>query len=68
MDVRRLHESLVASAARRPDHVAVEELDGAAITYRDLDALSDRVRDRMASALCTTEAMMPCAWHWRMMS
>jgi amino acid adenylation domain-containing protein len=32
-----------------PDRVAVEEEGGAAITYRALDALSDRARDRLAA-------------------
>jgi amino acid adenylation domain-containing protein len=43
-----LHQYLSASARRRPDHVAVEEESGVGIPYRDLDALSDRVRDRLA--------------------
>ena len=43
-----LHRYLAESAARRPDHPAVEEPGGQSLTYRDLDALSDRVRDRLA--------------------
>ncbi len=46
-EVRRLHETLIAAARRRGGHVAVEDLDGGAITYAELDALSDRVRDRL---------------------
>src|SRR5215472_10639040 len=42
-----LHESLSVSARRRPDHPAVAMTDGAHITYRALDRLSDRVRDRL---------------------
>jgi amino acid adenylation domain-containing protein len=44
---RTLVEFLVDSAARRPDHVAVEAPPAGAITYRALDRLSDRVRDRL---------------------
>jgi amino acid adenylation domain-containing protein len=42
-----LHEYLTASARRRPDHVAIEDPGVAEITYRELDALSNRVRDRL---------------------
>ncbi len=38
---------LAESARRRPDQVAVENGLDAAISYRDLDDLSDRVRDRL---------------------
>jgi amino acid adenylation domain-containing protein len=38
---------LVESARRRPGHVVVEDPPDAAITYRELDTLSDRVRDRL---------------------
>ncbi|MBK9242249.1 MAG: amino acid adenylation domain-containing protein [Acidobacteria bacterium] len=38
---------LAASAARRPDHVAVEEPPDGSISYAELDALSNRVRDRL---------------------
>jgi amino acid adenylation domain-containing protein len=38
---------LRASVARRPDHVAVEETGDGRITYAELDALSDAVRDRL---------------------
>lgn len=40
-------EFLRAAAARRPGHVAVEDPPDASITYAGLDALSDRVRDRL---------------------
>lgn len=42
-----LIDYLSASSRRRPDHVAVEELGGGALTYAGLDALSDRVRDHL---------------------
>lgn len=38
---------LTASATRRPSHAAVEEQDGSALTYAELDQMSDRVRDRL---------------------
>jgi len=38
---------LQASARARPDHVAVEDLPSGALTYRELDSLTDRVRDRL---------------------
>lgn len=38
---------LTASAARRPTHTAVEEPPDGSISYSELDALSDRVRDRL---------------------
>ena len=38
---------LDAGRRRRPDHVAVEDPDTAEITYRALDALTDRLRDRL---------------------
>lgn len=41
-----LHHYLEFAATARPEHVAVEEA-GRKITYRDLDALSDRLRDRL---------------------
>jgi amino acid adenylation domain-containing protein len=44
-----LHRYLAASAARRPDHPAVEESSGRRITYRELDELSDLVRDRLVA-------------------
>src|ERR1044071_3941027 len=41
-----LHQLLVQSAQEFPDRIAVEDTDGA-ITYRDLNQLSDRLRDRL---------------------
>lgn len=42
-----LHRTLGDSARRSPERIAVEEESGSAIRYRELDALSDRVRDRL---------------------
>ena len=42
-----LHKLLVLSAQKYPDRIAVEETDGAAITYQDLDQISDKLRDRL---------------------
>jgi amino acid adenylation domain-containing protein len=42
-----LHHLLVLSAQRYPDRIAVEETDGSSITYRDLNQLSDQLRDRL---------------------
>lgn len=42
-----LHAYLTRSAARYGDRIAVREPTGAAIDYRGLDGLSDRVRDRL---------------------
>jgi L-proline---[L-prolyl-carrier protein] ligase len=44
---KTLHQLLVLSAQKYPDRIAVEETDGAAITYHDLNQLSDRLRDRL---------------------
>jgi len=44
-----LHRYLADSAARRPDHPAVEEPGGRRITYRELDVLSDLVRDQLVA-------------------
>jgi len=44
-----LHDVLIRSAARTPDRVAVREPSGRAITYRALEALSDRLRDRLVA-------------------
>jgi amino acid adenylation domain-containing protein len=46
-DTGSLVELLTAAAARRPAHPAVEEVSGAALSFAELDALSDRVRDRL---------------------
>ncbi len=45
-DPQSLEQFLDASARRRPSHPAVEEA-GHAITYQDLAALSDQVRDHL---------------------
>jgi amino acid adenylation domain-containing protein len=42
-----LSRYLSESARRHPGRVAVEEESGGGIRYRDLEALSDRVRDRL---------------------
>ena len=42
-----LHQFLDHSARVCPDHTAVEESGHGAIAYRDLAALSDRLRDRL---------------------
>jgi amino acid adenylation domain-containing protein len=42
-----LPELLERSARLRPGHVAIEEPPDEAITYGDLDSLSDRLRDRL---------------------
>jgi len=47
MNIGALHEYLEHSAARSPARVAVEEPPDGAITYGALDALSDRLRDRL---------------------
>jgi acyl-CoA synthetase (AMP-forming)/AMP-acid ligase II len=44
-----LHDVLTRSAARHAERVAVREPSGRAISYRELDDLSDRVRDRLAA-------------------
>jgi amino acid adenylation domain-containing protein len=44
---KTLHQLLVLSAQKYPDRLAVEETDGSAITYHDLNQLSDRLRDRL---------------------
>jgi amino acid adenylation domain-containing protein len=44
---KTLHQLLVRSAENYPDRIAVEETDHGAITYRDLDQLSDQLRDRL---------------------
>ncbi|MGF1607824.1 MAG: amino acid adenylation domain-containing protein [Kiloniellales bacterium] len=51
MPPRGLHQLLAASAARRADKVAVVEAASRhQITYQRLDALSDRLRDRLLAA------------------
>jgi amino acid adenylation domain-containing protein len=44
-----LHRFLEDSARRHPERVAVEEPSAATITYRDLDLLADRLRDRLCA-------------------
>jgi amino acid adenylation domain-containing protein len=44
---KTLHQLLVLSAQKYPDRIAVEETDGGAITYHDLNQLSNRLRDRL---------------------
>lgn len=44
-----LHGHFVAAAQRHPDRVAVVEPGYGEIAYRDLAALSDRLRDRLAA-------------------
>jgi amino acid adenylation domain-containing protein len=44
---RCLHELLRSTAKAVPDRIAVEDLAGSSITYGELDALSDRLRDRL---------------------
>jgi amino acid adenylation domain-containing protein len=43
----RLQQYLEEAAVRRPGHTAVEESEDAAISYADLDALANRLRDRL---------------------
>jgi non-ribosomal peptide synthetase component F len=43
-----LHGGLERATEHWPDRIAVEEPGGPAVTYRELSALSDRVRDRLA--------------------
>lgn len=45
----RLQDYLDASVERWPDRIALVEPDGAAMTYRELGALSDAARDRFAT-------------------
>jgi amino acid adenylation domain-containing protein len=46
---RPLHQSFVETAASRPERLAVVEPGSGAITYGDLDRLSDRLRDRLVA-------------------
>jgi amino acid adenylation domain-containing protein len=45
---KTLHQLLILSAQKYPDRIAVEETEDGAITYHDLNQLSDRLRDRLA--------------------
>lgn len=44
-----LHTAFIEAARRHPDRVAIIEPKRASITYRELDQLSDRVRDRLSA-------------------
>ena len=44
---KTLHQLLVLSAQKYPDRIAVEETNDGAITYHDLNQLSDRLRDSL---------------------
>ncbi|MCC6316279.1 MAG: amino acid adenylation domain-containing protein [Gemmatimonadaceae bacterium] len=46
-DIGTLVDLLQDAAQRRPDHPAVEAIPSGCLTFRALDALSDRVRDRL---------------------
>ena len=45
-----LHDYFIEAASRYPGNEAVREPSGASITYRDLDKLTDRLRDRLLHA------------------
>ena len=44
---KTLPQLLILSAQKCPDRIAVEGTDGGAITYHDLNQLSDRLRDQL---------------------
>jgi L-proline---[L-prolyl-carrier protein] ligase len=44
-----LHDVLARSAARHPDRVALREPGGRTVTYRELEVLSDRLRDGLVA-------------------
>ena len=44
---KTLQQLLVLSAQKFPDRIAVEETENGAITYHDLNQLSDRLRERL---------------------
>jgi len=46
---RPLHQAFVEAARLFPNRTAVAEPAGASVTYAELDALSDRVRDRLVA-------------------
>jgi amino acid adenylation domain-containing protein len=50
MTVDAIHEYLTRSAARTPDAIAIEELDGRTLTYGELDRLTDRLADALRHA------------------
>ena len=45
-----LHAAFICAAREYPNHTAVVEPGEGSVTYRELAALSDRVRDRLAPA------------------
>lgn len=45
-----IHQLLRRSAENRPDHIAVEDSEGRQVTFRELEDLSDRLRDRLQHA------------------
>lgn len=45
--LKTLDQLIVRSAQQYPDRTAVEETEGRAVTYRELNALSDQLRDRL---------------------
>jgi acyl-CoA synthetase (AMP-forming)/AMP-acid ligase II len=49
MHMASLQQFLVDSARRTPDATAIVEPGHGTVTYADLNALSDRVRDRLAA-------------------
>jgi len=48
MDGKHLSQLLTDAVARRPDHLAVEDENGQAITYRQMDQAADRLATRLA--------------------
>ena len=50
MTVDGIHEYLTRSAARTPDAIAIDELDGRTLTYGELDRLTDRLADALRHA------------------
>src|SRR5678815_2756572 len=44
---KALHQLLIQSAHKYPDRIAVEETNEGAITYHELNQLSDQLRDRL---------------------
>jgi L-proline---[L-prolyl-carrier protein] ligase len=45
-----LHDGLIESSARWPERPAVKEPGGPTLTYRELDGLTDRVRDALRAS------------------
>lgn len=45
--LKTLDQLLASSTQQYPDRIAVEETEGGAITYRELNKLSDQLRDRL---------------------